>query len=267
MNRYIDPYVGMLKIDLKDVLYYKADFLLEMVFSVGYALLMIFVWTVLFESSGQSQIGGFSLLGIYAYFFLFTAFYSMAQSNITYYIQNDVLEGNITAIMIRPVNYIMHLLLASISNAVVGVFAFSLPLLLIAIFIAHMPITAYGMAMALLVLAIGFAVFGIISFIVGTLAIFVTNVHGLRYILGILVYVVAGGTVPLSMFPKYASGFVFALPFQDMGYLPVSIFLGTATPAAIANGLLVGVAWAIALGTFAFFWWKMVKKRITSAGG
>ena len=27
VNRYLDPYIGMLKIDLKDVLYYKADFL------------------------------------------------------------------------------------------------------------------------------------------------------------------------------------------------------------------------------------------------
>ena len=55
VHRYLDPYIGMLKIDLKDVLYYKADFLLEMLFSIGYALLMIFVWTVLFESSGPAS--------------------------------------------------------------------------------------------------------------------------------------------------------------------------------------------------------------------
>ena len=55
VHRYLDPYIGMLKIDLKDVLYYKADFLFEMLFSIGYALLMIFVWTVLFESSGFKE--------------------------------------------------------------------------------------------------------------------------------------------------------------------------------------------------------------------
>jgi ABC-2 type transport system permease protein len=267
VHRYLDPYIGMLKIDLKDVLYYKADFLLEMFFSIGYALLMIFVWTVLFESSGQSHIGGFTLQGIYAYFFLFAAFYAIADSNITYYIQNDVLEGTITAIMIRPVNYVMHLFIASVSNMLVGAATFSLPLLLIAVLIAHIPITAYGIALALLSLAVGFAVFGIISFLIGTLAIFVTRVYGLRYMVNILVYIVAGGTVPLSMFPQYLSNIVYALPFQDMGYLPVSIFLGTATPASISNGLFVGTVWAIVLGIFAFFWWKRVKKSITSVGG
>ena len=267
VHRYLDPYIGMLRIDLKDVLYYKADFLFEMLFSIGYALLMIFVWTVLFESSGQSHIGGFTLQGIYAYFFLFAAFYAIADSNITYYIQNDVLEGTITAIMIRPVNYVMHMFIASISYMLVGAVAFSLPLLLIAMLVAHIPIAAYSVALALLTLAVGFAVFWIVCFLIGTLALFVTRVYGLKYMVNILVYIVAGGTVPLSMFPKYLSSIVYALPFQDMGYLPVSIFLGTATPASIANGLLVGTVWAIALGIFAFFWWKRVKKNITSVGG
>ncbi len=267
MNRYLDPYIGMFRITLKDYLYYKTDFILGMLFSVGYAVLMIFVWSVLFASSGKSQIGGFTLEGIYAYFFLFTAYFGMSQSNISNTMQNNILQGTITLSMTRPVNYVTQLLLGSLGRWVVATALLSLPMILIAVIIAHVPISLYGVALSMASIALGFAVYGLISFLIGTVAIFITYIYGIRYVSSMLIYLAAGGVLPLSMFPQYIANFMYSLPFQTMGYLPVSILLGTATPSAIINGFTIGIIWAIALAIFAFFWWKKVKGRVSSVGG
>jgi len=267
MNRYLDPYIGVLRVGIRDYLYYRADFILSMLFTVAYAVLMVFLWTVVFTSSGQSQISGFTLQEIYAYFFLFMAFFTFAEPNIAHLIQSDVMEGTIVIGMMRPLSYLTQLFLNSMSRTFVGIVTFTLPLLVVAVLVAHVPVTIYSIILSFAVAAIGFAVYGIISFLIGTLAIFMTNIYGFRYIVSTLIYVVAGGIVPLSMLPQYAANITYMLPFQTMGYLPVTIFMGMASPSAIINGVVVGVIWVIALASFAFFWWKRVKRRITSVGG
>lgn len=267
MNRYLDPYIGVLRVGIRNNLYYRADFIIGTLFTVAYAVLMIFLWTVVFTSSGQSQISGFTLQNIYAYFFLFMAFFAFAEPNIAHLMQNDVKDGTIVIGMIRPMSYLTQLFLTSLSRVFVGIVTFVLPLLIVAALVAHIPVTSYGLALSAAVVAIGFVVYGIISFLIGTLSLFMTDIYGLRYILSTLVYVVAGGVVPLSMLPQYAANIAYLLPFQTMGYLPVTIFMGIASTSAIINGIIVGCVWAAVLAVFAFFWWKRVKVRITSVGG
>lgn len=257
----------MLRVAISNNLYYRADFIIGMLFTVAYAVLMIFLWTVVFTSSGQSQISGFTLQNIYAYFFLFMAFFTFAELNIAYLIQSDVKDGKIVIGMIRPFNYLMQLFLTAMSQVFIEIFTFVLPLLIVAALVAHIPITPYSLVISVAVVAIGFIVYGIISFLIGTLAFFITDIYGLRYVLSTLVYIVAGGVVPLSMLPQYAANIAYLLPFQDMGYLPVTVFMGIASTSAIINGVIVGGIWAAGLAVFAFFWWKRVKVRITSVGG
>ena len=267
MNGNIEPYIGMIRVNLLDMLHYRADFLLNMLFGVGSSMVMVFVWTVIFAGSGQSQIGNFTLQGMYAYFFLFSAAAALMNPQIINYIQGDIEEGTITLAMTRPINYVTQLFLTSLSNALISAVIVALPTTIIAMLFAHFYINAFNIALLIASIAIGFAISNIMGFLIGTIAVFTTHVYGYRYIYITLISIAAGGTVPLSLFPQYISSILYALPFQNMGYLPASILLGVSTLPEIMNGLAIGAIWTFALAAFAFFWWKKVRKRITSAGG
>ena len=267
MNRYLEPYIGAFLVELKDNFYYRANFLIGMLFNGGYALVMIFVWTAIFANSGQSQISGFTQLNMYAYFFIFTAFFALSEPNINYIIQSNVMDGTIVISMIRPISYISQVILQTLSRTVMLAVTFVLPLFLIGIFVGHIPVTAYGLGVSVGVFLVGFVLFALISFLVGTVAIIITNVRGLMHVVTSLIVIAAGGAIPLIMLPPYLANIAFALPFQTLGYLPTAIIMGIATPAAIANGVIIGCIWIVALFIFSFFWWRRVSKKITSVGG
>ncbi len=262
-----ETYAGVFRISAKNLLYYKADFILNMLFSIGSALVMVFVWMAIFAGSGQSSIGGFNAESMYAYFFLFSAIMTFTNSRIFNYMQGDIDEGTITLAMIRPYNYVIQLLTVSLSNIMVSSAILSVPMIAIATLLVPISVNMYTAALLISSIAIGFTVSSIISFLIGTVAIFTTNIYGFRYVYWTLFSIAAGGTVPLSLFPQSISNFLYALPFQNMGYLPVAMILGKASMAQVTNGLIVGVIWAIGLAVFAFFWWKKAKRHITSVGG
>ena len=262
-----DTYAGVFKVSAKNLLYYKMDFVFSVLFSIGSALVMVFVWTVIFAGTNQTSIGGFTLQSMYAYFFLFSAVSTFANSQIFSYIQDDIDEGTITVAMVRPYNYVMQLFMVSLSNTLVASAIMSLPMIAIAMLFAHMYLNLYTACLLIASLAIGYAVSSIISFLIGTVAIFTTNIYGFRYVYWTLLSLAAGGTVPLSLFPQSISNILYALPFQNMGYLPAAMLLGRISTAQVVNGIVVGAVWAVALAVFAFFWWRKAKRHITSVGG
>ena len=267
VHRYLDQYIGAFVVELKDSFYYRANFLASMLFNGGYALVMIFVWTAIFANSSQTQISGFTQLDIYAYFFVFTAFFALSETNINYIIQSSVMDGTIVISRVRPISYIAQVILQALSRTVMLAVTFVLPLFLVGILIGHIPVTAYGLGIAMGIFLIGFTLFSLISFLVGTIAIIITNVRGIMQIVTSLIVIAAGGAIPLIMLPPYLANIAFALPFQTMGYLPTAAIMGIATPSAIANGVIIGCIWVVALFIISFFWWGRVSKKITSVGG
>jgi ABC-2 type transport system permease protein len=177
------------------------------------------------------------------------------------------MDGTIVISRVRPISYIAQVILQALSRTVMLAVTFVLPLFLVGILIGHIPVTAYGLGIAIGVFLIGFTLFSLISFLVGTIAIIITNVRGIMQIVTSLIVIAAGGAIPLIMLPPYLANIAFALPFQTMGYLPTAAIMGIATPSAIANGIIIGCIWIVALFIISFFWWGRVSKKITSVGG
>ena len=106
-----------------------------------------------------------------------------------------------------------------------------------------------------------------LDFLIGLLAFWTHNVWGLTYAKIATLDILAGTIIPLTLFPDWLQGIVFALPFKGMAYTPLAIYIGTIQGSAIWMGILNQFAWGVVLILFTRLLWFKARRRIEIQGG
>jgi ABC-2 type transport system permease protein len=115
-------------------------------------------------------------------------------------------------------------------------------------------------------LFLGFLVFFMINFLMGMVSIVTLNISNISWAYMTLVMFTSGQMVPLWMFPRALAAIIEVLPFKDIYYIPMSIYIG-AYDGSIGEALLSQTAWIIALFIAARLVWGRMQLRITVQGG
>ncbi len=246
---------------------YKSDLVGSLVFTLSASLIMVFVWTAIYLSTGRAEIGGYTMLSMYVYFFMVNAIFTMMDMNLDFNMQSVIYDGNLTTSMLRPVNYIAQLLFESFPTTILQVAFVSIPLLIIAALISHMAVSLVTVLLTFTELLIGFTILNTVLFMIGTLAVYITTIWGAIRLTYFIFAILGGAYVPLNLFPKAFHGFIAFAPFQFVAYAPVATLLGVITTGAALQNIAVGIAWAVAIALFAAYWWGHIKKRISFVGG
>lgn len=268
MYKTIESYVAMIKVNLKNALAYRMDFILSALFGIALSLLMIFIWTAIYSNSGTNSIGGFSLPTIYTYFFIIAATYALTNVSISDQMQTDIRDGNIAAALVRPVSYIQQVVFGTIGGqSILSVFVVAVPILIIASLLVHLSLSIVSIALFSVEIVIGLGISVLVDMFVGTLAVYLTEVWGLSTVMWAVESLVGGAIIPLGLLPKPYSSIALALPFQLFGYTPAVTLLGTVPMQMILNEILIGLIWLAGLYIFVRFWWKRIEKNLTSVGG
>ena len=259
--------IAAIKINLQNLLAYKRDFIITLLLGISTSVLMIFLWTAVYSNSHATTIGGFSLQLMYTYFFMVGGIFSLANTDIDTRLGEDIEEGNIAASLLRPINYLKQLAMGSVADRIVGGIAITLPLIVIVMVFMHVSFTPINVLLFFLEVFVGAIVIDLIGFLIGTLAVYITEIWAVSSTAWTIMYLTGGGIMPLNLLPPIIKGIVFLLPFQLFAYLPTITLLGLATNAMIINGLIIGTIWAAVLVIFSYFWWHRIRKDLTSVGG
>ena len=260
-------YMAYMALGIKEALAYKANMVSSFSFKIITVIVMILIWTAIYLNSKATAIAGFTLQSMYAYFLLYGAFAVITNSEIANAMQSDVQSGKVSASMIKPTNYVLQLFFTSTGSMIVWSLVVSIPLILIISLFVHLTLNAMTLLLLVVEVILGFAIYNIIEFFVGTTAVYLTYIWGVLSVTGEMVYLLAGSIMPLVLFPMHIRSIIFALPFQLIGYTESVTVLGIATPSYIINTIIVGVLWIIALLILATLWWGKVLRKLTVAGG
>lgn len=260
-------YYAMFVIGIKNSLAYKADFALNLFFRLASAFLMIFVWTAVYVSSNAKEIGGLTLPFIFSYFFIASAVRIMMVSSIDQMLQEDIGQGIITSSFAKPLRYVAQLVSKSLADLPLVVCFMGIPLMAIGLFLAKPSLSASGIVLAIVQMAIGLAITSTIDFFNGSSAIYFTNIWGLVSVVWTVVSILDGAMAPLIFYPQAAQNILFLTPLPLLVYMPVMTFLGAIPQQAIVQSIFVGLIWLALLLVAASLWWNRIKKRITSVGG
>jgi len=260
-------YLAVFKIGIKNQLAYKADYIVSLLFRIARPLIMLMVWTVIYLNTNTPTIGGLTLAGTTAYFFLVMPISILINESITDVMQDDVQGGAVASARVKPMSYPLNVLSRSLSVEMADIALLTLPLLALIFFVFHLTLTPTSILLFLVEVLLGMVIINLIGFFIGTMAIRLTNIYGLASVVWGILWLLSGSMMPLSFFPEYAQHLLALSPFPILCYLPISTLLGTATNTQIVSGIIYALAWAVALALLAYFWWRKISKSMGSAGG
>jgi ABC-2 type transport system permease protein len=187
---------------------------------------------------------------------------------IQYYIAEQVRRGTLELDLMKPLDFMFHMLTRSVGDLGVQLLTRTLPgLVFAALFLNFRPPASLRAGPAFLVsLALGYLVLFDISFSMGALSILTTDIRSYAWAYNALVRFASGQAVPLWMFPPALGAVFVALPFQAIYFVPMSIYVG-AHEGSLVKALLSQLVWAVGLFLASRIFWMRVRRRITIQGG
>jgi len=110
--------------------------------------------------------------------------------------------------------------------------------------------------------AIGLA-FNVLS---GSLAFFTVESSGIKNAIGHMSHFLAGGLIPLYLFPDTIEKLLLLSPFPSMLYVPTVLLQNTKTPTELLPAILAGLLWSGVLLAWSLATWRAGLKRYEAVG-
>jgi ABC-2 type transport system permease protein len=260
-------YRSVALMEFKEQLAYKYKPVLELIGTLLWIVLIWYLWTVLFASSGQAVLEGFTFSAMMTYAIISNCITSFNRSFIDYYIEDDVKTGFIAIHMIKPYRYPFYNFFNHIGQTFYSFICRAIPIFLIGVVFLNitMPVD-----IAL------FAVSSAMSFLISFLILFLTglwsfwtsgNIWGLRHSLNTISTMISGSVIPLAFFPTWLAGIASYLPFKYVYSTPLSIYIGNVAGQEAYIAIAQQMMWVIGLSAAAFLAWKSAEKKVIVQGG
>ncbi len=226
------------------------------------------LWSILYQQSPHAF--GMDLERMTTYGVLGILLIPVMRSamRIQYYIAEQVRLGTLELDLMKPLDFMFHMLSRSVGDLGVELLTRCVPGFVFAcLFLDFRPPISVQAGLAFLVsLALGYLVIFVLSFLMGMLSIITLDIRSYAWAYHSLVRFASGQVVPLWMFPPALAAIAAALPFQAVYFVPMSIYVG-AYEGSLGNALLSQAAWAVGLFLAARLCWARVQRRVTIQGG
>ncbi|KNY28335.1 ABC transporter permease [Pseudobacteroides cellulosolvens] len=259
---------GIVSVTLKSEMAYRFNFFTSIIWSMLTMALVYFLWSAIHKSSTSITIT-FQSLVTYVCLGQAFSFGRPGQRHVLMRIGHGIRSGDVLLDMVRPTDYQMLNFSGSFGSFIMDTLFVSLPSYLLAFFIFHIdppssPAAATGFIISLL--GAFFLVFSL-DFLIGIMAFWTRSVWGLSYAKMAIIEILAGTMVPLSLFPGWLQKVVLVLPFKDMAYTPLAIYVGQIEENAIIPSILIQFAWGVGLVLLTRLLWLKARRRLEIQGG
>ena len=192
---------------------------------------MLSLWKTLLNQ-GSSVVSGIPLEQMPTYGAIGMLIPSLlyAAYGIRHYIAGQVRSGKLELDLLKPVNFISFMLMHNFGEFVTSILMFGIPGYLFAVLILKVqaPASPANAALFILSLFLGYLIFFAFNMLVGMLSIVTLNISSYTWTIDTIVAFASGMVVPLTLFPHKLRTFLYFLPFQNLYFAPLSIYLNSA---------------------------------------
>lgn len=251
---------------MQDNLTYRGQASIWMLTDAAHAFLMALVWLASFN--GRDDIRGFSHSGIILYYLVMLCLTNLMQTHIQWDISTEIREGAFSIYLTRPFSYMAFHYAGNVSWRIMRL-TLCLPVILLYVltFWKHLRWEDYYVGpLFWLAIVVGNILSYYVSYCLGMLAFFFTEVRGIYMFYYAPFAFLSGEMVPLDMLPPWMVRVAELAPFRYMLGFPVELFLNRTTPAETAAGFLAAAAWCLALALLARLLWRTGLKQYTGVG-
>lgn len=209
---------------------------------------------------GKSNVGGFTLSSITNYYFLLipAAGALMTHPEIPIY-RDDIEKGELAGRLLKPLSYYWQRFYSEIPvrvfQSISGILIYWLLTILYGSFL-KISLSFEQIILLFVIVSLAYMVCFTFKMITGIVALWTTDIRGLRETIDALVVVFAGYIVPVSLLPGVLEKIAFLTPFPYIIYFPVIAIQGKLSINSMISVIAVQAFWLFVLSIFFRYQWK-----------
>lgn len=262
-------YTALITMNLRKSVQYKYAFITAFLQAAIQISVLYAIWTQAFMHIGA--MGGFSREEMLTYLFLsqtLMVIYGFSNSPDRLIAQN-IRTGDISFDLLKPLRFTTARLFENLGDTMLNVFyAAVLGTLLYIIFPTfHAPAGISSFVLFIASTILSYLIEFNISAIAGFFTFYTMNFWGLHYVKKSVVDFLSGSLIPLALFPIWAQSIFDYLPFKNIIYTPVMIYLGKYDTLQSITQITIQIIWAVVLWMLTERVYKHAVRRIEINGG
>jgi len=249
---------------------YRFHFLLGLFGAAFPILVQYFIWTAVYQHSGESALFSYSYNQIILYTILAGLVSKLIATQFEHQIADDIKNGGLNKYLIKPVSYFGYRLVSFFGQKAIY-YGITAVLLIVIIWFA----SAQGVLELQAVRLIFFTItlWGalllnfLIAYCICASAFYLHEISYFFVITSLLVNILSGGMFPLEIFGESVVNALQYTPFPYTIYFPVNVLSGRTGVGAMYQGLLIQCGWILLFFWLARLTWRISMKKYSAVGG
>jgi ABC-2 type transport system permease protein len=245
---------------------YKVQYWMGLFNALLGLLIGVAIWTAAYGD--KSMIDNITKGQIVTYVVLGALMRTMLSMN-EYLIDSKIRSGEIAVDLLKPYKFLGYVFSQNIGDMVFNIWTKVTPVLVLSflIFPIVLPVEAYQAVFFFISLILGFFVLYVFNLIFWLSAFWFHQTWSLITIKNAIILLLSGATIPLWFLPEQMEKVLSYLPFKDIYFTPLSIYLGKMPVEKILNACLSQLVWIAALSVVAWLMWRKAQQRLVIQGG
>lgn len=257
----------IIKMSMKVAVAYAADAWGAFIVTIFQIFVFYYIWMAIYRF--DTLINGISKDQIITYLILSRIIYTQITYGFIPKIGRIIHSGAISMEMLRPMDFMALMFFERIGDFLTFASMTAIPILIICSLTLGMQFPkdflTFTCFVASLLLALTISFF--FDFFVGLLTFYTNYSWGLQAFQEAFISLFSGALIPIAFFPGWLKTITNFLPFQQMSYSPVSIYLGIVKGHQVYEVLALQVFWLIVMLVFARLFYSFAIKKVTIQGG
>lgn len=263
-----DKYAELIKVNIKVNLAYAVDAWGAFVVTLFQIFVFYYIWLAIYKF--DSIINGISKDQMITYIILSRIIYTQITWGFIPRLGDKIHTGAIAMDLLRPFDFQVMMFFERIGDFLAFATMTAVPLLVISVITIGMqaPPSLFAGVAFLLSFLLAMALSFFLEFLIGLLTFYTNYSWGLQTFQEALVALFSGALIPIAFFPGWLKTITNFLPFQQMSYTPVSIYLGLLKGHhAIFEAIGWQIFWVVFLFVLTRICYKYAIKKVTVQGG
>lgn len=251
---------------------YRVNFIFFILGDVLMCFINYFLWKAVFSSGGAQTFMGFSETDMVSYIFISFLTSTLAYSDGSYAVGEEIKDGSIAMRMIKPIRFDLAFLFQELGERTMSISIVFLPLM-VGVEIFRFVVTGavqfniFRFLLYLLSLVLAYLINFYVNVCYGYSAFVLKNLWGSNLLKNIIIGFLSGATIPLAFLPPVLSSVLNFLPFASLTYTPVMIYIGMYGPVQILTSFGLQIVWLIFFIFLQQVIWNACVKRLSVQGG
>lgn len=263
-------YRKVFSIGLQNTFVYRWNFLLRSLFGLVPLAGTVLIWRAIFAGTGDT-VGSYDYGGMIWYFLMIILVDNLVTpTEDEWQIAADIREGQISAFLIKPLNYLGYRFALFISYRLVYTLVTAAPLAAALFwFRDYVVLPKEAVTWPLFFLSAGMAacISFLIAYSLALMAFWILEISTIVFILYSFEYFLSGQTFPLDIMPAWFQAILRWLPFPYELFFPVQVFLERVQGPELWRGLGIQAMWVGILYLISQTMWQRGIRHYQAVGG